>query len=270
MVKILNNQQIKIIFDIAIDAGKIAIESFYEKQFQVFEKNDYSKVTSVDIEISNFIAKNLKINFPNYSIICEEGNKILEDQEIFFLIDPIDGTNSFIAKSDQFTINIALIFNNQPIFGLIYAPLFEGGKLIFSNELDQVMLYQADVDNLQFLSPLIFDQKHLRIITSKGDNDKKIVDFINKNLLSYDDIKIEKFSSAIKFIIFALGRANLYLHFKESMEWDTASGHFLLEKLGAKISVFDFNKNFENNFDNKLFYRKNNFINPSFLVSMLN
>lgn len=267
MNKILNNQQIKIIFDIAIKAGEMAIEGFYQKNFQVFEKPDGSKVSSIDIKISDFISKNLQLNFPNILVICEEGNKKIENQNMFFLVDPIDGTNSFISSSDQFSINIALISNDQPIFGLIYAPIFEGGKLIFSDENNQIIIYHVDINFEQFLKPLIHQENILKIIASKGNNDKKIVDFLANNFSNYQNYQVEKYSSAIKFIIFALGRADLYLHFKKSMEWDTASGQFLLEKLGAKIVVFDFDKNF---FDHqsltKLSYRKLDFINPSFLI----
>ena len=83
---------------------------------------------------------NLLKEFPQIPLVCEEGNLRVIDKETFWLIDPIDGTSSFIEGNDQFAICIALIQNKKAVFGLIYAPVFEGGKMAVTNDKNQVIL----------------------------------------------------------------------------------------------------------------------------------
>ncbi|MFM7558270.1 MAG: inositol monophosphatase family protein, partial [Alphaproteobacteria bacterium] len=132
MQKYLNQTQIKQIFQIAEKCSFIAKKNFLNKNFQIFVKDDGSKVTSIDLEISDLIGKELTSIFPNIPIICEE-KKLRDAKNTFFLIDPIDGTSSLIKNSEEFCINIALIINKFPVFGIIYAPIFENGKFIFND-----------------------------------------------------------------------------------------------------------------------------------------
>ena len=242
MTKILNNIDIKKIVDIAISAGEIATTAFYEKNYEIKTKEDGSCVTSIDLELSVFIKENLQKNFRGIAVVCEEGNQNNLSENLFFLIDPIDGTSSFINQENEFTINIALIKNQQVVFGLIYAPLFEGGKMIFSDEKNQVWLYHLEFNNEQILNKReVHNNKpnHFLIITSKKTKEELIVNFIEQNCDKFTTFEIEKYSSAVKFIVMAQNRANLYVHFRRSMEWDTAPGDFLLGLLGAKSKVIE-------------------------------
>ncbi len=265
----LNNQQIKNIFDIAISAGEQAISAFFSKDYDVKIKNDNSQVTSIDLQLSEFITKNLRQIFPKIPIICEEGDKFQNISDYFFVLDPIDGTSSYINGEDEFSINIALIHQQKPIFGLIYAPLFEGGKMIFSDEKNQVYHYHHELNREQIIIRPKLNLDWLSVISSKRINDEIIAKFLARNYAISDNYQLSKFSSAVKFIVMAEGRADLYLHLRQSMEWDTASGHFLMEKLGGKVNII------ENRQGNLLLshevlnYCKSDFINPFFVVSFL-
>ena len=264
----LNNQQIKQIFDLVIEAGEMAISGFYAKDYQIKIKKDNSKVTSVDLEISEFIASGLNKILPNIKVICEEGQKINNSHSCFFLVDPIDGTSSFINGKNEFSINIALINNCQAIFGMIYAPLFQGGRMVFSDEKKQVWLYQNDLNVEQIIKRNSSKPDEVRLISSHGADELKITEFMNKNLSDYQNFKLEKYSSAIKFIIILTNQADLYLHFKKSMEWDTAAGQALVEMLGGQMRVIDLNQIDCQILDN-LTYGKKDYLNPCFLVSFL-
>lgn len=267
MTNPLNNNQIKKIFDIAIEAGQLAISAFYDKNYSIEIKNDKSQVTSIDIKISKFITENLRQLFPKIPIICEEGDKIKIEGDIFFVVDPIDGTSSFINGEDEFSINIALIYQQKSVFGLIYAPLFEGGKMIFNDEKDQVYHYNHELNCEQIINPQKNKSNIINVITSKKVENKIIDKFLKENFINYNNYNLLKFSSAVKFIIVAESRANLYLHLRRSMEWDTASGQVIMELLGAEVNIIEIN-----NFDyiitkNNLNYHKKDFINPFFIVS---
>jgi 3'(2'), 5'-bisphosphate nucleotidase len=263
----LNQQQISEIFQIAIESGEIAKQFFYKNNFEVFNKNDGSKVSSADIKISKLIQQKIAQIAPNIPIVCEEGDVRNFEDELFFLIDPIDGTSSYINNNVEFCINIALIKNRKPIFGLIYAPLFEGGKMIFNNNQNQIVLYNHHENKNIIISKNIFNKNYLSIITSSRTKNEDVENFVKKFYPQFvNNYKIEKLSSAIKFFRIIEGEANLYLHFRKSMEWDTASGHILVDLFGANLKTF---KYYDSEFflGEELQYKKNNFINGAFFIA---
>jgi len=263
----LSQQQINKIFKLAIDAGEIAKETFLKKNFEIFNKADNSKVSSSDIAISSLIQQTLLQIVPNIPIVCEEGKVRDFENDMFFLIDPIDGTSSFINNSVEFCINIALIKNQKPIFGLIYAPLFEGGKMIFNNHQNQIILHKCDENKNIIINKTISNDSYLKIITSSRSRDEDIKIYIAQFYPQFiNNFKVEKLSSAVKFFRIIENEANLYLHFRKSMEWDTASGHILVNLCGANLRTL---KNENNKFflGEELQYKKNNFINSGFVVA---
>ena len=267
MSNYLSQQQINQIFQLAIESGEIAKQFFLKNNFEIFNKNDGSKVSSADIEISKLIQKKISQIAPNIPIICEEGEVRDFDNEIFFLIDPIDGTSSFINNNVEFCVNIALIKNRKPIFGLIYAPLFEGGKMIYNNHQNQLVIYNNHENKNLILNKNIFNKNYLSIVTSSRTKDEDVKNYVQKFYPQFiNNYNVEKLSSAIKFFRIIEGEANLYLHFRKSMEWDTASGHILIDLFGANLKTLKYN-DFEFFMGEELQYKKNNFINGAFVIA---
>lgn len=266
----LNQQQIDQIFQLALQASDIASKAFLVKNFEVFVKKDGSKVSSIDLQISKLIANNLAKISPDIPVICEEGIKHqTNNQQTFFLVDPIDGTSSFINNSDEFCINIALIHNNKPVYGLIFAPLYQGGLAIYNNHLNEVIFYyhqQKKFEKFNYKKP---SNDHLKIVTSLRTKDQDIKTFIEQLYPNYlDNYSLIKLSSAIKFFKIIDGSANIYLHIRDSMEWDIASGHAITNLV--QLQLIDLN--FENNvftFGDELQYNKNNFMNKKFVIKSL-
>ena len=250
----LTYSEIEFLKDIVKKSALISIDAFTTKNFSIHQKIDGSKVTSVDIEVSKFINSAISQKFPNIPIICEEGGLRNFSGKKFFLIDPIDGTSSFAKGIDQFCINLALIDDQKPVFGIINAPLFEGGKIAYNNKASEVLLNEKVVTNKKSSS------KNIKIVTSSRLSDDFIKDFISENFPSYvDNFELEKISSAVKFFRILENKADLYFHSRPSMEWDTAAGQVLVELFGAKMV----------NLKNKktLTYNKSGFLNEGFLVS---
>jgi 3'(2'), 5'-bisphosphate nucleotidase len=262
-----DKKQIELIKNIAFEAGEIAKKFWISRDFQINKKADGSRVTSADIAVSKFIAENLKSEFPQIPIICEEGN-LREAGDIFWLIDPIDGTSSFIEGSTEFAVNIALVQNKKAIFGLIYAPLFEGGKMVLCNEENQVLIHNND-NSWRDKNPIIYKENSLRIITSSRTKDADIVNFITQIYPKFiQNFTVEKLSSAVKFFRILEKEADLYFHFRPSMEWDIAAGQALIELMGGKVKKLFFNQNqFVINED--MLYLKPQFTN-SFFVALIN
>lgn len=279
----LNNSQISQILEISLQAGDIAKEFFFNKNYIVSKKTDNSDVTSADIAVSDFISNNLRKLFPDIAIICEEKVVYELDKEIFFLIDPIDGTTGFLNGKDEFAVNIALIKNKKPIFGVIYAPVFGGGKLIYNNQ-DEVFLFKNLLEKLDYQKdhksflrveePVLLNKKKemqnsdkIKIVTSRRASDDAIKSFIAQKFSSktpkYDLLKL---SSSVKFFYLAEEGYDYYIHLNQTMEWDIAAGHSIVEKLGYKVKKIELN-DLGFIYNNELLYKKEFFVNSAFLIS---
>ena len=105
------------------NAGNVALE-LRKKGLKKEIKSDNTPVTNGDIEVNNILTKKISTLTTEIPIISEEtsSNKKNENLNDFWLIDPIDGTFSYINNKDEFTINAALIINKKPALGVIYAP----------------------------------------------------------------------------------------------------------------------------------------------------
>jgi 3'(2'), 5'-bisphosphate nucleotidase len=267
MANFFNKSQIENIVACTLEAGEIAKNFFNTKNFEVEKKPDGSKVTSADKAVSKFLREKFANDFPQIPVICEEGDLRKIDGELFFLIDPIDGTSSFVSGSVEFAVNIALIKDKKAVFGLIYAPLFENGKMIFSDENNQIILNDYS-GRKKIEKPSKIDQSTIRIITSSRSKDEDVQKYITEFYQNPSQkFIVEKLSSAIKFFRILENDADLYLHFRRSMEWDTAAGQALIELLGGKVKNLFFNQQ-QFLIGDEVSYKKPTFENHPFIASI--
>ena len=105
----------------AIMAGVKIMSVYSEDDFCVEIKDDDSPITLADHLADNVIRKILKLNFPEIPIVSEESHSDLNvvTGEVYFLVDPLDGTKEFIKKTGDFTVNIALILNSKAELGVV-------------------------------------------------------------------------------------------------------------------------------------------------------
>ncbi len=264
MAHSFNQQQVEKIVSIAREAGKIAAQFQQSGDFKVMYKADNSKVSSADIAVSQFIGEKLQQEFPQIPIICEEG-KLRVAENIFWLIDPIDGTSGFIDGNNEFAINIALVENQKAVFGLIYAPLFEDAKMIYLDS-DQKVILRNGSDEQKVLAFKKSSSNTLRIITSPRTKAKDIKNYLEQFHQEVgENFVVERLSSAIKFFRIVESSADLYLHFRESMEWDTAAGQALVEAFGGKVKTIFLNQE-KFSLGQDLVYRKTDFLNQQFVT----
>ncbi|MEO1748623.1 MAG: 3'(2'),5'-bisphosphate nucleotidase CysQ, partial [Pseudomonadota bacterium] len=123
----ISEQQEQQLINLVRQAGVLAM-SVYEREFTVEEKNDKSPVTEADLLVDKLLTKTLSQLFPDIPVVTEEqaeSHRVNLRDKPFFLVDPIDGTKEFVKKTGEFTINIGLIENRKPIFGIVYAPAID-------------------------------------------------------------------------------------------------------------------------------------------------
>ncbi|MFC1659101.1 3'(2'),5'-bisphosphate nucleotidase CysQ [Pseudomonadota bacterium] len=259
----LTKQDINFILDLLQGSGKIALKYFESKNLRIDIKKDKSPVTLADIEINKLIVGELTTKFPNIGIVSEEGDWFPENKNTFWLVDPIDGTRSFVKNEKEFTINIGLIKNNKPIYGFIFVPTVQDKKegiLYYTDENYRAIKFDLNNNKKEFLSiknkNLSLNkilEKPIKIISSGDSQICNIANIISK-------IKVKELvnmSSSLKFCKMAEGYADLYLHCKQTHEWDTAAGHAIVLASGGRIENID---------GNYLLYGKTRFLNPEFVV----
>ena len=248
------------LLNIAIDAGK-EILNIYNDEIIVNSKEDKSPITQADINSNDLIVNRLKKLESNIPILTEESVvewKNRKDWIKYWLIDPLDGTKEFINRNGEFTVNISLIENNYPIFGIIYSPV----KSLLYYALKNYGCYKLKTNsNLSTLKNFnkinIHKEKNLttKVIGSRSHSSKEFLNWVEKKFTNFELITI---GSSLKFCILAEGKADIYPRFGPTSEWDIAAGHIILEEAGGKLKTID-NKDI-------LYNTKDDILNPHFIA----
>lgn len=98
---------------------------YFKKDFEVISKADDSPVTIADRETEQIIREEILKRYPDHGIIGEEYGKTNEDSRIQWVLDPIDGTKSFIHGVPFYTTLIGIMIDNEPQVGIVYAPALD-------------------------------------------------------------------------------------------------------------------------------------------------
>ena len=252
---------LKDVIKICEKAGR-SILSIYNDEMKfrkISLKNDHSPLTLADQKSNEIICKALRTLTPDIPLLSEEGKNIkFKDRKNwnrFWLIDPLDGTKEFIKRNGEFTVNVALIENGNPILGVVHAPILN------------VTWYGA----MNLGSFKITDNKRptkINVIKSTNTNDTmKIVSSrshannpkLDSYLSQFTNYQLIKMGSSIKICLVADGSAHYYPRFGPTMEWDTAAAHAVVKFAGGNIVNINSN--------NELAYNKTDLLNPEFLVN---
>lgn len=245
------------IVKIATGAGKEIMKIYQTQDFDIQYKSDDSPVTIAD-QISNaFLIEKLNALTPTIPIVSEESIEIpfLERQnyEYFWMIDPLDGTKEFINRNGDFAVNVALIFQNVPVLGVIYVPNTEGvyfavkGEGSFKIEKGKKRKIMCNTFNLTDLG--------LRIPVSRSYFNEPTKKLIAEN---YQQPVLIPRGSALKFMDIADGSADIYPRIGTTMEWDTAACQIIIEEAGGQI--------LEMTSRQPLLYNKPTLFNPDFIA----
>jgi 3'(2'), 5'-bisphosphate nucleotidase len=233
-------------------AASAEILPFYRTVLEVDRKVDRSPVTAADRAADAVIVPALRALTPDIPIVSEERKADDIAGGVFWLVDPLDGTKEFLAHRDEFTVNIGLIEDRQPVLGLVGIP----------------------VDDHQYLgwgpgtATLVAGGAAPRPIACRPQPDDGIVVAASRSHASRADLDdfLARFTvrdyiaagSALKFCRVAEGAVDLYPRFKPTMEWDTAAGHALVLSAGGRMMGLD---------GGPFLYGKPDFLNPGFIVT---
>lgn len=241
---------LKIAIVAALKAGEQIMAIYTSNDFEVNLKSDNSPLTRADIAAHDIIVNELECT--NIPVLSEEGKNISYEErknwEVLWIVDPIDGTKEFINRNGEFTVNIALIQDNLPVAGVVYAPALN--ELYFSNvEIGSYeLLGKLNIEELD-LSYLIAQSVHLPksrvaresnkfvVVASRSHMSIETEEFIDELKRSKGEVELISRGSSLKLCMVANGTADCYPRFAPTMEWDTAAGQAIC--LHANFNVID-------------------------------
>lgn len=244
------------VVDIAVQAGN-KILAVYNQAFDVEHKEDGSPLTQADQDSHHHIVNSLSALTPDIPVVSEESHRESEgrcEHTLYWLVDPLDGTKEFIKRNGEFTVNIALMRDNRPVWGVVQAPVMEliyyGGpdmgafKRTSSEETPLKVRTQS-----QSACTLVVSRSHL------SDKTRALFGVLENAGL---DIDTAPSGSSLKFCMIADAQADCYPRLGLTSEWDTAAAEAVLLGAGGEVVRMEDGK--------ALDYNKTNILNPEFMA----
>jgi 3'(2'), 5'-bisphosphate nucleotidase len=218
--------------NISKQAGDAIMKIYSMEDFSAVTdfKADNSPLTLADQHAHEIIAAGLAEQFPDIPVLSEEGKDIPFNErkswDLFWLVDPLDGTKEFISRNGEFTVNIALIHNQQPAAGIIYVPatgtFYYGSKEsgAFKEENNHMLALSVNQRKENFIA--VGSRSHSAPEEQELMLRLGVKEFVSKG-------------SSLKFCMVAEGKADLYYRHGPTMEWDTAAGQAIVEAAGGVV-----------------------------------
>jgi 3'(2'), 5'-bisphosphate nucleotidase len=247
--------RVRILDDIA-EAAREAGEAILEivrRGFEIETKGDSSPVTVADRAAEQIILAALAGAAPGVPVIAEEevaAGRIPAHDDIYFLVDPLDGTKEFCRGGDDYTVNIGLIENGVPALGVVFAPAtgrLHGGSVGAGAWVDD-LLGRKEIRTRP-------RGERLTAVASRSHLNQATIDYLEQAAGGCSYVGV---GSSLKFCIVAEGQADIYPRASPTSEWDTAAGHAVLLAAGGLVDGPD---------GTSLRYGKRAFLNRAFVAT---
>jgi 3'(2'), 5'-bisphosphate nucleotidase len=213
-----------------------AILEVYSSDFEVQSKEDNSPLTQADLAAHLCIVAGLEELAPGMPIISEEAG--LPDYaersqwDRYWLIDPLDGTKEFVNRNGEFTVNIALIDHQKPVFGVVHVPVQD--KTYIGCEGFGAERRDSN-GGRESISVSPHSSSPVRVVGSRSHGGPSLDAYL-ENLGDCDMIPM---GSSLKFCVIAEGGADLYPRLGLTSEWDTAAAQAVVEQAGGSVVTLD-------------------------------
>jgi 3'(2'), 5'-bisphosphate nucleotidase len=233
-------------------AGEAVLDE-YGRRSAARTKADGSPVSDADERSQEIILPRLVEITPEVPIVAEEGAKTdaaESPSELFWLVDPLDGTKEFLGGTDEFTVNIALVEDRVPVLGVVLAP---ARGLLFAAAAG-VGASVEDGSARKSIGARTIPPEGLTVVSSRSHGDREALErFTAGRRVSREVVA----GSSLKFCLLASGEADVYPRFGRTMEWDTAAGDAVLRAAGGRVTELN---------GEPLAYGKPGFENPHFIA----
>ena len=219
----------------ALEAGKAIMRIYLDpkQDFCIEKKADNSPLTLADKAAHNCIVRHLEQT--GIPILSEEGAhlpyEVRKAWHRLWVVDPLDGTKEFIKKNGEFTVNIALVEDGQPVLGVIYVPandvLYAGvvGEGAWKEEKGEKKIVNCKLSNSQIFT----------VVASRSHLTPETEEYIAEMQKKHDNVQLVSSGSSLKICLVAEGTADVYPRFAPTMEWDTAAGDAIARAAGREV-----------------------------------
>lgn len=263
------NSLLKTAITAALKAGEEILRIYQDPDadFGIERKADNSPLTIADRKSNDIIMEYLATT--PYPVISEENKTVAFETrrqwQTVWIVDPLDGTKEFIKRNGEFTVNIALARDGQPVLGVIYIPVrqtlyygsdqgaFRVEHVTASTEADLLRI-QEQAQRL----PVGHSGSSCIVVASRSHMSPETETFINELRRQKGSVELTSVGSSIKICLVAEGTADIYPRFAPTMEWDTAAGHAIAKAAGKEL--------YQTDGTTPLTYNKENLLNPWFIV----
>jgi 3'(2'), 5'-bisphosphate nucleotidase len=239
---------------VARQAGQ-AILDVYGGEFEVVRKDDASPLTQADLASHRIICERLSRMTPDIPLLSEESGAIDFQTRAawrrYWLIDPLDGTKEFVNRNGEFTVNIALIEDHDPLLGIVHVPV---SGVTYTGLVNRGATRQDPGQPPQAISVRRPCADPPVIVGSRSHANP----MLNDLLAPLGDYEMVSMGSSLKFCLLAEGKADFYPRLGPTSEWDTAAAHAIVKAAGGKIVTLE-NRPLQYNLEESL-------LNPEFLV----
>lgn len=228
------------VIEIARTSGQLILDIYQKKQYEAYTKSDQTPVTSADLAAHKLITERLSLLTPDIPVLSEEAANISLDKRAqwqrYWLVDPLDGTQEFIARSGDFATIIALVENNHPVMGVVYAPVsgvtyyaYQGKgawKIPSLGDSVRIATHKHEFTSSSGTQPSI------AMAISRRQNINRITNRLSPRW-NYELVPLG--SAALKACLVAEGAVDCYLRLGPTGEWDTAATQCIVEEAGGRI-----------------------------------
>jgi len=223
------------VIEIARSAGQLILDIYQKKEYEEFTKSDETPVTSADLAAHKFIMEKLSELTPDIPVLSEEAADISLDKRAqwdrYWLVDPLDGTQEFIARSGDFATIIALIENHKPVMGVVYGPV--SGVTYYAYQGKGAWKIPDMSESVRITTHQHQGQQHPIAIAISRRQDINRITRRMSTAWNYDLVPLG--SAALKACLVAEGAVDCYLRLGPTGEWDTAATQCIVEEAGGRI-----------------------------------
>jgi len=225
------------VVDLCRRAGE-AILPFWRNDVEVTAKSDNSPVTAADLAAHHVLIDGLKTLAPDIHILSEEDADIpLSERsswDRWWLVDPLDGTKEFIAGSEEFTVNVALVENGQVVFGVVSMPTND--RCYFGGQ--GLGAWRSETQG--HLAPISVRTdpgagQTFTVVASRRHSSPEQEKLLAGLSSAVGPLQLTNIGSSLKFCLLAEGAADCYPRLAPTSQWDTAAAQGVLEGAGGVV-----------------------------------
>ncbi|MNZ25694.1 3'(2'),5'-bisphosphate nucleotidase CysQ [compost metagenome] len=223
------------VIDLVHKAGDLILP-FWHSDLAIDEKADASPVTVADFAAHRLLSEGLRALAPEIPVLSEEDCDIPLEQraawERWWLVDPLDGTKEFIAGSEEFTVNVALIERGRVVFGVVGIPA--AGRCYYGGAGLGAWREERD-DQPEEIAVRVAPDEAFTVVASKRHSSPAQERLLEGLAERFGNLALANIGSSLKFCLLAEGSADCYPRLAPTSQWDTAAAQGVLEGAGGEV-----------------------------------